>query len=869
MEVSINSPCLEDYQTPSIKDCKQFLSDDLEWSENQFDLGVNVYDLVLHRAAQMDLLLVQLWQDLGLAQHDGLSLIAVGGYGRGELHPHSDIDILVLTQDALPPKLAESLSAFITLLWDLRLDVGQSVRTLQECLELGSSDITIATNLQESRLLTGNETHYIQLQLAVSTDEFWSTAAFFEAKKSEQQQRHQQHNDNAYSLEPDIKGNLGGLRDIQTICWVAGRHFGSSDIDELAKHGFLTLAESRELQDCRDFLWRVRFALHLGLNKADDRLLFDRQTSVAQRLGYSGKFNAPVERLMKHFFQTVRRVTELNEMLLQLFDEAILGNTAMDVRAIDDNFNLRGNLIASHNKRLFLDQPEQILQLFLHIADNEQVEGVYSSTLRQLREARRRLTHWLQDDPECRRLFRKLIKHPRFSGIVFTLMHRYGVMSAYFPAWSRIVGQMQFDLFHAFTVDEHTHRLIKNIDFFSNAASAADHPLCHQIYPRLERPDLLLLAALFHDIAKGRQGDHSSLGAVDALDFCLAHGFSQPSARLVAWLVQNHLVMSVTAQRRDIYDPDVIHEFANLVRDQRRLDMLLCLTVADIRATNDDTWNSWKRSLLGELYHATQKALRRGLEKPVDLRGMIRDKKLKAKALLAHKGYSEEQILSLWSRFRPDYFLRHTPEQITWHSDHLWGHSPREPLVLISKRATRGGTEIFIHSKDIDHLFASVAATLDQRNLTILDAQVMASRDGFAIDTFVVLEPDGQAVTGQRAAQVRQALVKMLHFAHPIDLTPRRTSRQMQQFSVKPKIEFLPTRGKRTLLELVALDKPGLLARISSVFQKLDFTIHAAKVTTIGEKAEDFFSVSNSEREALNDEERSLLKTELERQLNL
>ncbi|MGY5452925.1 bifunctional uridylyltransferase/uridylyl-removing protein GlnD [Agarivorans sp. MS3-6] len=867
METTLASPPQPKVDDISLKSCKSYLDQLQEYLTDQFNLGVHVVELVQLRSSQMDLLLKSLWQHFGLNVYQDLSLLAVGGYGRGELHPRSDIDILIVSRETIAKEAADKVSAFITLLWDIRLDVGQSVRTLAECLELGLQDITIATNLQESRLLVGNKDIYTELCLAVCADSFWPSEAFFRAKKDEQQSRHRQYKGNAYSLEPDIKANPGGLRDIQTICWVAGRHFGSSDLEELTKQNFLTQAECRELQDCRDFLWRVRFALHIHLTKSDDRLLFDRQLAVAQSLGYAGDHNAPVERLMKHFFQTIRRISELNEMLLQLFDEAILGNTAMDVQSVDENFMLRGNLIDSNHASLFLQHPEQILVMFLHIADNPKITGIYSATLRQLREARRRLTHWLQDIPECRRNFRRLMKHPNVTGLPLTLMHRYGVLSTYFPAWSRIVGQMQFDLFHAFTVDEHTHRLITKIHSFNDSKTKDTHPLCCEIYPRLERPDLLVLAAIFHDIAKGRKGDHSTLGAVDAEEFCLAHGYSKPSARTVAWLVKHHLLMSVIAQKRDIYDPEVISEFAKVVRDQRHLDLLLCLTVADICATNDDTWNSWKRTLLSELYNSTQKALRRGLENPVDIRGVIRDKQLKAIKCLELKGYSEEQVRGLWQRFRVDYFLRHTPQQIAWHTDNLWGHSDEEALVLVSRRATRGGTEIFIHCPDIPHLFASVAAELDQKNLTIHDAQIMSSRDGYVLDTFVVLDRDGEPLSLERGILLQQTLATKLHVAVPIDLKQRRVPRQVQQFSIAPRVEFLPTKGNRTLIEIVSLDKPGLLARISAVFQSFNYTIHAAKVSTIGEKAEDFFSISNCEREKLSPEQKQQLKSILEQAL--
>lgn len=852
----------------SIADCKSFLQQLQQWLEQQFYLQIPVTQLVREKALQLDQLLELIWQQFELDKNRHLSLVAVGGYGRGELHPKSDIDILILSDKPFDEKSQQNISNFITFLWDIKLDVGQSVRSINECIGLGLQDITIATNLIESRLITGNETTYRQLKQTVRGDEFWPIADFFQAKQAEQQQRHSRYKNSAYSLEPDLKANPGGLRDIQTIAWVAGKHFGSSDLKALAEHGFLTEAEYRELKDCRDFLWRVRFALHLQLNKADDRLLFDRQLTVAKAMGYQGDHNKPVEKLMKQFFQTVRRISELNEMLLQLFNEAILGNTAIDVRPINDDFIIRGTLIDSTDQQLFMKSPEQILQMFLFIADDERITGIYSSTLRQLREARRRQSCWLEDIEACRQKFRALIKHPNISGLTITLMHRYGVLSTYLPAWSQIVGQMQFDLFHAYTVDEHTHRLIKHIHNYSTEKSKATYPLGSEIYTRLERPDLLLLAALFHDIAKGRKGDHSVLGAIDAEVFCLRHGFSKPSSRTVAWLVRHHLLMSITAQRRDIYDPDVISEFAKIVRDERHLDMLFCLTVADICATNDNVWNSWKGTLMRELYQATQKALRRGLENPVDLRGLVREKQKSALELLLERGFSQRQIKTIWKRFRVDYFLRHTPEQIAWHSEYLWGHSNTQPLVLISRRASRGGTEIFIYSKDIPHLFASVANEMEQKNLNIHDAQIMSSRDGYVLDTFIVLDPDGKPISPERQQYIQKSLITMLHFRRPATLENRTLSRQIKQFSVRTHVEFLSTRGNRTLMELTTLDRPGLLASVGAVLQSLNYIIQGSKITTIGEKAEDFFIISKEDRTRLNKVQQQQLKMLLEQQLD-
>ncbi|MGL5038330.1 MAG: [protein-PII] uridylyltransferase, partial [Aeromonas sp.] len=701
MDASPLSPPLLPDEPITCDSGKAYLSQVLSCLHARFAAGTHITLLVTARAHYLDQLLARLWQQFGFDQHD-LTLIAVGGYGRGELHPYSDIDLLILYDgDELDEQLQAPIGEFIALLWDLKLEVGQAVRNVAQCLEQGRADITVATNLMEARYIAGHQAGFYQLQVATEPQHFWPSEAFFRTKRQEQAQRHQQFQGTAYKLEPDLKSNPGGLRDIQTLAWVARRHFGATTLFEMTSHGFLNRAEYRELLDCQNFLWEVRFALHMAINKGDNRLLFDRQRTVAQMLGFEGDGNAPIEQMMKRFYQTVRRVAELNEMLLQLFDEAILGNTAMDVRRLCDSFQLRGHLIDGVDADLFSRDPAAILRLFYQIAQHPEISGIHSATLRQLREARRTLPCALQALPECRRLFMALLRHPNGCGLPLTLMHKYGMLAAYLPQWQQIVGQMQFDMFHAYTVDEHTHRLLKNIHQFPNPASRQTHPLCHELFTRLRKPELLCIAALFHDIAKGRGGDHSELGAIDALAFCQLHGLDRYESRLVAWLVRQHLQMSVTAQRRDIYDAEVIAEFAKQIRDEQHLDLLYCLTVADICATNDTLWNDWKGSLLRELYFATQKALRQGLENPPDIRLRIRENQRQARQLLVQREISPAAITLLWGAFKADYFLRHSPEQIAWHSRHIIEHGDNPaPLVIIGKQPTRGGSEVFIYCRD-------------------------------------------------------------------------------------------------------------------------------------------------------------------------
>lgn len=865
------APSLIPDEQLTLAHCKDALNRFNDWLRQRFEAGDEVTDLVAARTQYIDQLLTRHWQRLGLHAQPQLALVAVGGYGRGELHPHSDIDILVLSQKSLSAKQGETVSQFLTLLWDLRLEVGHAVRTVKECVQHGKSDITVATNLLEARLITGAQPTFEALQEATSPRKFWPSEQFFRAKREEQALRHQHFKDTAYLLEPDLKSNPGGLRDIQTLAWVARRQFGATTLYEMTSFGFLNRAEYLELLDCQNFLWRVRFALHLAINKNDNRLLFDRQRTVAEMLGYPGEGNAPVEQMMKRFYQTVRHIAELNEMLLQLFDEAILGNASTKTRLLNEFFVLRGSHIDVLEPDLFANNPAAMLELFYQIAEHPEITGIYSACLRYLRDARRRLTQPLQAQPECRRLFMAILRHPRGLGLPITLMHKHGLLAAYLPAWSQIVGQMQFDMFHAYTVDEHTHRLLKNIYHFQQPENARQHPLFFEVYSRLAKPELLFLAALFHDIAKGRGGDHSELGASEAQAFCEAHGCDRYESRLVAWLVRQHLLLSVTAQRRDIYDPDVVTEFAQKVRDEAHLDQLYCLTVADICATNDTLWNDWKGTLLNELYFATQKALRLGLENPPDLRLRIRENQRHALQWLQAQGVEEFAILPLWQQFKADYFLRHTPEQIAWHTRHILQHGNRErPLVLFGQHKTRGGSEVFIYCKDMPNLFATVATILNHKNLDIHDAQIMSSKDGFVMDTFVVLEPNGDPVEPNRIPLIASELEQAL--SQPGQPLPRHKplSRRHRQFSVPTRVTFLPNKGGRklSLIELVALDRPGVLAQIGAVFQECNLSVHAAKITTIGERVEDFFSLSRADGKPLTADDQRRLEENLVAQLN-
>ena len=834
-----------------------------------------VESLVHDRAHLVDALLIHAWDRHVGAHANEIALLAVGGYGRGELLPCSDIDIMVLLPKTEATPWAPDLEKFLTFLWDIGLEVGHSVRTIDECRREALADVSVATTLIEARLLSGPELMVEAMRRAIAPDRIWSSRDFFEAKVREQIDRHHRYHDTAYNLEPNVKQSPGGLRDIQTIGWVAKRHFGAETFDDLAAHGFLTQRELVQLQAAQAYLWKVRFALHVVTGRREDRLLFDHQIKLARQFGYEdATFTLAVEQFMQRYYRTVMFVSLTNEMLLQHFREAILSSGDARPVRLSALFQEREDYLEVTSQEVFVRQPSALLELFVVLQNNPQLRGVRAETIRLVTRHLWLIDEEFLQNPRNHRLFLELLRAP--AGVTHQLrrMNLYGVLGRYIPAFGRIVGRMQYDLFHAYTVDAHTLFVVSNLRRFALERYDHEFPKLSQIFRSLPKPEIAYLAALFHDIAKGRGGDHSELGSVDAESFCLEQGMSRYDARVVAWLVRNHLMLSVTAQKKDIADPEVINDFARLVGDQTHLDHLYVLTVADVRGTNPKLWNSWKGSLFDDFYERVKQALRRGLETPIDQEELIAATQSQARELLAEARVAVDHVDRIWAHLSEAYFLRHTPGEIAWHTGLLAARDPddRAPLVAVSPEPTRGGaTAILVYTYRRRHSFARATAALDQLGLNIVDARITPTQDGASLDTYYVLEENGRPINDpERLAHIEATLRRVVSEREaPAPTVTRRAPRQVRMFSTATQVAFSDDEARRwTILELVAADRPGLLSEIGKVLWDEAVDLHGAKIVTVGERAEDVFYVTDEQGRPLDAARQERLSESLVRALD-
>ncbi len=849
------------------------------WLEQAFWAGGHISHLLRERARCVDQVLQEAWRQQDWPREHPPCLVAVGGYGRAELHPGSDVDLLILAPDqeaqALP---SASIQSFLALLWDLDLPVGHSVRTVRQCGEDAAADLVFTTNLMAARLLAGPAAQYHEARLLTSAHRVWPAAQFFEAKRAEQEARHQKYGDTHHNLEPDLKNSPGGLRDLHTITWIMQRHFGDFAWRTLVARGFLQEEEVSTLAQGRRYLWEVRCALHLITGRGEERLLFEHQRTLARRFGFRPRHGNPaVEQFMQPYYRWTWHIRELNGMLMQYFDESILqACRPQQTLPLNHRFHTNNDYLECAHPGVFQAHPAALLEVFLLLGQRRHVKGIRAATMRLIRSHLPLIDSAFRERRECQRLFLGILGCGDHTARALHWMHRCGVLGRYLPDFAAITGKMQHDLFHIYTVDAHTLQVIENMCRFWRTESRTLFPVAGHIFKQLPKPELLYLAGLFHDIAKGRGGDHSLLGAQCVQDFAQRHNLPSHDTALLAWLVENHLLMSETVRRQDINDPQVIRDFAHQLRDSLQLDYLYTLTVADIHATNPRLWNSWKAALLHHLYVETRRSLRHGAREERSRSAWIREKRNAARRRLYAQQAPMEEIQRLWDEMEPEYFLRERVADVVWHTRAILAtRGAAEPCVVVrnppGRRGLERATSILIYAPDDPLLFAISVALLERLDLSVQEARIYTGK-GRSLQHFLALDRQGQPVGDEAAREEIAAQLRGL-LRPPLKAPAARsyrTPRRIRYFSRATRILLSNTlQPGYTVVEVITPDRLGLLARIGRIFLRHKVQLRRAQISTLGENVDDVFLITDAHHQPITDSARcDQLSDELRRALD-
>ncbi|MCH9698965.1 MAG: [protein-PII] uridylyltransferase [Gammaproteobacteria bacterium] len=826
---------------------------------SQFNQSLTIKDdnipathLIRQRSDYIDDLLSRLWQFFLGDQARQYALIAIGGYGRRELFPFSDIDLLILTERAPDQTIDQVISAFLQCLWDIGLKPAQSIQTVAQSISLAQNDINFMTSILDTRFIFGNQQLPGLLTTQFSQIITCSAETFFNLKMNEQRIRHEKFGETGYRLEPNIKEGPGGLRDLQTIRWVAQSQYQINTLAKLIDIGLITEKEYLEYRDARRFLWKIRYTLHQLANKPEERLLFEYQTKIAEIFGYSDDDSSrAVEKFMQKYYCTIMEAERLNEMLLQVLATKFEPlRSEQEVTELNNNFRIVGQYLEVTDDQVFHRYPPALIEIFAFMQQNQHLKGIHVSTLRLIRESLELIDDQFRADPDAIRTFMVLWRQG--TGLTHELrrMKRYGVIAAYLPEFDYILGRMQFDLFHTLTVDEHILFVVRNLRRMSIPDYRHELPFCHDLFHSIRKPHLLYLAGLFHDIGKGHGGNHSEIGAEITGNFCKRHGLNQHDTDILTWLVTNHLHMSMTAQRLDISDPDVINEFALHCKTLERLNYLYLLTVADIRATNPELWNAWKDSLLRQLYDACRRAFRRGLNNPVTHQEIIAAVRNESSHQLLELGIDKTKFQDIWKHLNDDYFIRHSAKECTWHTLALLvSESDDCPLVCIRPLPFKQAAEIFAHARDNFPLFTSIAHTLDRLGLNVVDARMLPTNDKAIVCSFLVVENSAQNLEDLlRQQQIVNEIKQRLADIQATDSEiMRRSSEKLQNFTTPTQVLIYDdVYQQQSVIELISTDRPGLLSKMGTALDELKLIIHNAKIATIGERVEDLFYVTDA-----------------------
>ena len=821
----------------SIAKLRISLRNDRQALEKSFQQHGKAARLLSAHSRLVDRYLIRIWQQLALPPH--VALVAVGGYGRGEMYPRSDIDLLILLDSEPDMALQQKLQQLIGMLWDIGMEVGHSIRTVPQCID-ESADITVQTNLIEARLLTGDAKLFISLHAAVQ--QHLDPRQFFLAKLHEQQQRHVRFVETDFNLEPNLKESPGGLRDLQTITWISRAAGLGTRWAELARAGLISMAEARQLARHDTLLQTLRIRLHYLANRREDRLIFEFQTPLAEQMGITASANRRAsEHLMQRYYRTKVAVRQFNSILLQNLRDHLFREVPPQ-HALNERFRVVGAALDIRDENLFEQSPVAIFELFLLMQQHPELTDLTAKTLRALWRAQRQIDAAFRRDPLNRSRFMQILRQPK--GVLHALrrMNQYGILGAYIPAFGHIVGQMQHDLFHVYTVDEHILMVVRNLRRFSVPEFAHELPLCSQLMSEFARPEVLYIAGLFHDIAKGRGGDHSQLGRKDARAFCARHQLSRDDTDLVVWLVERHLTLSATAQKQDLSDPDVIAAFAARIKNERYLVALYLLTVADVRGTSPKIWNAWKAKLIEDLYRATRRYLSDG--NAADHLDEIRNQ---AVTTLNHYAMSPDSYQLFWAQLDDSYFLDHEAQEIAWHT-RLLAFKVNTAAAIVKARLSRAGEglQVVVYCPDQRGLFARICDFFARMNFTIVEAKIHTTQHGYALNSFQIMEAArGDTEYRDIMNYIEFELAQQIGQAKPLTVAATgRVSRQLKHFPISTEVEIRPDNKGMHVLSLVAGDRPGLLARVALILDKHNIRLHRAKINTLGSRAEDVFWIT-------------------------
>jgi len=800
------------------------------------------------RSENTDLLILEVAREHKLNQISNLGLFTVGGYGRSELHPHSDIDLLLLSEKTLTKSNKKKVEKFIGHLWDLGLDIGHSVRTTKQGLDQARKDVRTMTNMLEYRKLLGNKEVLNNFLTLLETKNLWRNKKFFEAKLEEQTHRHNRFNNTEYNLEPDIKSSPGGLRDIHTIDWIIKNCQRNNPQEKVKLNSILTKEERTELNKSKYWLWTIRYLLHEEAGREEDRLLFEYQISIARKLFPSIKAaSSAAEKLMHRYYRSALNISEINSTALQAFQELTYQNKSSRRKIIDDNFYEKNKLINLTNPKGFKIKPSLLLELFIKLSENPHLRGISSETLRLLKRDRNLIDSDFRSKNKNINLFLQLLKSKRLIVTQLESMKELGILGRYLPEFGRVTGQMQYDLFHIYTVDAHTLQVLRNMRRMVLKKSTDIYPLATELIQGIPKIDILYIAGLYHDIGKGRGSDHSNLGKSIVRRFCNRHKFIEEDRKLVEWLVTNHLLMSVTSQKEDLSDPEIISIFAKKVKTKEYLDYLYCLTVADVSATNPSLWNSWNSSLLSELYN---KALKYVESKDSVILSLKENKSIALKVLSNNKKIKVTEVRNSWKNFYSDYFESFNSGDLAQHAKYLSKLNSKTLVKLIEKSPDSLST-IMIYTKDRANVFATIVGILDSENINFLDARLFGMKNGYCLDFITISNKYGDALL--KGSKIANSLQTRLKEALDQDvLSPkivqRRQPRRLKHFNTDTVINYKHDMTHRwTEIDIKTSDRPGLLAAICQVFLDHGALIKKARIATYGERAEDRFCISSKE----------------------